>query len=148
VLEYAFFSQETRHLLPLLPLFVWEGCVLASQALRPRLRRPLLSGVALLALAAVAVTVTPPSLGGEAGNIAHARRSVDRVAEVTAAAADLPPGPVFSDNAIVPWRLDRSYLWNPFDAAIEAEIRQAVPALRDAPWVRLQPPPPPSATTD
>jgi hypothetical protein len=142
VLQYAFFSQETRHLLPLLPLLVWETALLVDHALRRRLRRPAGRGVALLALAAAALILTPPSLGGEWGNVRHARESVDRVAAVTAAAvATIGPGPIFADTAVIPWRLDRSYIWNPFDAAIEAEIRAAIPALRDAPYVRLQPPP-------
>ncbi len=145
VLEYAFFSQETRHVLPLLPLFVWEAALLADHALRRRLRRVAWRAPALAAAAIVIVQVTPPSLGGEAGNIAHARRSAERVAELAREHADLPPGPVFSDTAILPWRLDRSYVWSPFDAAIEAEIRAEVPALREAPWVRLTPPPPPPA---
>lgn len=146
VLQYAFFSQETRHVLPLLPLLVWEAALLVDQALRRRLRRPVWRGTALLGIAAAALIVTPPSLGGEWGNVVHARESVERVAEVTAAAAaTIPPGPIFADTAVIPWRLDRSYVWNPFDEAIEAEIRAAMPALRDAPYVRLQEPPPSAA---
>lgn len=142
VLQYAFFSQETRHLLPLLPLFAWEAVVLGDEVLRRRRHGPLARGAALAAVAAIALLVTPARLGGEAGNVAAAKASQDRVALVVQASAALPPGPVFSDSAIVPWRLDRPYIWNPFNDAIEAEIREAMPALREAPWVRLPPPEP------
>lgn len=149
VLQYAFFSQETRHLLPLLPLVAWETALLADRRLRPRLPRPAVRGIALAALAAVAIVLVPAGLGGEADNVAAARASAARVAAVTLRAArELPPGPVFSDTAIIPWRLNRAFVWSPFDAAIEAEVRLLVPALREAPYIRLHEQPPAASGDD
>ena len=138
VVQYALFSHETRHLLPILPLVAWEGLLLAEGAVRS-IRRPELRGVALTAMASVALLLSPPGLGGEAGNVETARDLAGAVAEETARVADLPPGPVFSDNAVVPWRTGRPCVWSPFDASVEAEIRRAIPAMADAPWVRILP---------
>jgi hypothetical protein len=136
VLQYAFFSPETRHLLPILPIVAWEGVLLADRWLqRPRDRR--LRAAALAGLATAAVLLSPPNLGGEAGNVLTARALTGDVAAAAASARDLPPGPVFTDSAAVPWRLGRPAVWSPYDAGIEAEIRAAVPAMADAPWVRL-----------
>ena len=141
VIQYGLFSQETRHMLPLMPLLAWEGVLLIDTAMRRhvRLRRPFARGTALAALVGLALVITPPGLGGDEGNLEEARRLSGRVDEVTAAARTLPPGPVFSDCAVVPWRLGRAFLWSPYDASVEAQIRGVVPALRDAPWVRIRP---------
>lgn len=146
VVQYAFFSPETRHLLPLLPLFAWETAKLADGALRRclplRLRHGSWRSAILAAGVGAAALLTPPNLGGEDGNVAQALSSAARVTElITIAGADLPAGPLFSDTAIVPWRLDRPFVWSPFDAAVEDEIRQSLPALRDAPYLRLLSPP-------
>lgn len=137
MVEYGLFSHETRHMLPLLPLLAWEGVVLADRRLRRTMRGPWRRAAVLTLAAWLMLQLTRPGLGGEWGNVATARELADRVDRTTAALADLPPGPVFSDNAIVPWRLGRPCVWSPYDATIEAEIRQAVPAMAQAPWVRL-----------
>jgi len=147
VLQYAFFSPETRHMLPLLPVLAWEGVLLGDawwrrvRWFRPAWRR----GAALAASAAVALLVTPPRLGGEWGNVDTARDLAPCVDALTAVAAAMPAGPVFSDTAVVPWRTDRAYVWKPFDAAVEAEIRAVMPVMRDAPYLRLIPDPADSA---
>lgn len=137
MVEYGFFSHEPRHLLPLMPLLAWEGVVLADRALRPRLRRTLVRGAVLAGLALLAAVVTPCGLGGERGNLATAQELAPVVDAVTAMNQDLPPGPVFADNAVVPWRLGRPMVWSPYDARIEAEIRCEVKGMTDAPWVRI-----------
>ncbi|HOX25828.1 MAG TPA: hypothetical protein PLL30_10335 [Candidatus Krumholzibacteria bacterium] len=139
VLQYAFFSPETRHMLPLMPLLAWEGVLMADARLRRLLPAALLRGIGLAAAVGIALVVTPARLGGEWGNVDQARTLAAQVDELTAAAAALPPGPVFSDNAVVPWRTDRAYIWKPLDAAVEAEIRAVMPAMRDAPYLRLLP---------
>jgi hypothetical protein len=137
--QYAFFSPETRHMLPLLPLFAWIGVALAAGSLRPRGTRRWIRGAILTAGTGLALWLTPPLLGGEESNVRTARELEQRVAQVAATAAALPPGPVFSDNAAVPWRTDRPCVWSPFDGRVEAEIRQAIPAMASAPWVRILP---------
>jgi hypothetical protein len=136
VLQYAFFSPETRHLLPVLPIVVWEGVLVIDRWLR-RPRRPLPRSAALTAMAGAALLLSPPGLGGESGNVATARGLATSVTGAVQRAGDLPPGPVFSDTAAVPWRLGRPCVWSPFDEVVEEEIRRTVPAMADAPWVRL-----------
>jgi hypothetical protein len=137
VLQYSFFSHETRHLLPVLPVLAWEGVILADRRLGRLVPGAWRRGALLALLAWFALRVTPPGLGGEGGNVATARELSGLVDRVTVRAAELPPGPVFTDNAVVPWRLGRPCVWSPYDATIEAEIRTAVPAMADAPWIRL-----------
>jgi len=138
MVEYGLFSHETRHMLPLLPVLAWEGVVLADRRLGRVLRAPWRRAAVLTLSAWLMLQLTPPGLGGEWGNVATAKELVPVVARTTAAMADLPPGPVFSDNAIVPWRLGRPCIWSPYDEAIEQEIRQVVPAMTWAPWIRLE----------
>jgi hypothetical protein len=137
MVEYGFFSHETRHMLPLLPLLAWEAVVLADRRLRPRLPGTWRRAAVLTLATWLMLQLTRPGLGGEAGNVMTARELAPRVDAVTAALADLPPGPVFSDNAIVPWRLGRACIWSPYDATIEQEIRAVVPGMADAPWIRI-----------
>ncbi len=137
VVKYALFSPETRHLLPVLPVVAWEGVLLADRWLRHP-RAPLARTAALAAMAGVALLLSPPGLGGEAGNMTTARALAGPVAETVAHHADLPPGPVFTDTAAVPWRLDRPGVWSPYDEAVEAAIRREVAGMADAPWVRLR----------
>ena len=138
VLQYAFFSPETRHLLPVLPLFAWEFVLLVDARLRS-IRLPAARAVTLAAMAAVALLLSPPGLGGEGGNVQTALELVKTVELETERVRGLPPGPVFSDNAVVPWRTGRPCVWSPYDAAVEAEIRDAVEGMADAPWVRILP---------
>ncbi|MEZ4387369.1 MAG: hypothetical protein R3D98_07265 [Candidatus Krumholzibacteriia bacterium] len=137
MVQYGFFSHETRHMLPLLPVLAFEGVALADGRLRRTVRSRWRRAAALTLAAWLMLQLTRPGLGGEAGNVMTARELAPRVDAVTAALADLPPGPVFSDNAAVPWRLGRACVWSPYDATIEQEIRRAVPGMADAPWVRI-----------
>ena len=137
-IQYAFFSPETRHMLPVLPIFAWEFVLLVDARLRS-LARPALRAAALAAMAAVAVLLSPPGLGGEGGNVQTARELEPVVQVETVRALALPPGPVFSDNAVVPWRTARAFVWSPYDAEVEAEIRAEVKGMADAPWVRILP---------
>ena len=137
MVEYGFFSHETRHMLPLLPLLAWEGVILADRALRPRMTGPWRRGAVMALVTWLMIMTTPPGLGGERGNLITARELAPVVDSVTAANIDLPPGPVFSDNAVVPWRLGRPLVWSPYDGQIEAEIRAEVEDMQDAPWVRI-----------
>ncbi len=139
ILQYGLFSHEYRHLLPLLPVLAWEAAILADTSLRRRVRGDWRRGLLLAVLTWLCLRVTPPGLGAEYGNLTTARELSDRVDRVVAAHAQLPPGPVFTDSAIVPWRLGRPCVWSPFDASVEAAIRREVPAMADAPWVRLLP---------
>jgi hypothetical protein len=138
VLQYAFFSPETRHLLPVLPIIAWEFVLLVDERLRG-LRAAWPRAATLAAMAAVAVLLSPPGLGGERGNVQTALELEDVVRQETTRARQLPPGPVFSDNAVVPWRAARPFVWSPYDAAVEAEIREEVEGMADAPWVRILP---------
>jgi hypothetical protein len=136
--QYAFFSPETRHMLPILIIVAWEFVRLMDLSLR-RLPGRVARGAAMTAMAAVALLLSPPGLGGEQGNVETARELVAVVTEETARARQLPPGPVFSDNAVVPWRAARAYVWSPFDGEVEAQIRATVAGMADAPWVRILP---------
>jgi hypothetical protein len=136
--EYAFFSPETRHLLPVLPIVAWEFVLLVDARLRS-FPRPAARALALAAMAGVAVLLSPPGLGGEGGNVQTAIELEDAVRAETARARMLPPGPVFSDNAVVPWRTARPFVWSPYDDRVEAEIREAVEGMADAPWLRILP---------
>jgi len=138
VLQYALFSPETRHMLPILPLVAWEGLLLVDGRLW-RMRRRSWRGLALAAMAGVALLLSPPGLGGEQGNVETAVTQAEEVRLATARAATLPPGPVFSDNAVVPWRLGRACVWSPYDDAVEAEIREVVEGMGSAQWVRRLP---------
>ncbi len=136
--QYAFFSPETRHMLPVLPLFAWEFVLLVDARLR-RIRLPIARAATLAAMAGVALVLSPPGLGGEGGNVQTALELVETVEVETDRVRNLPPGPVFSDNAVVPWRTSRPCVWSPYDAAVEAEIRAVVSGMADAPWVRILP---------
>lgn len=147
VLQYAFFSQETRHMLPVMPLFALEGVVLCHHQLRRLgtrwqrgLQAPWQRGIAMAAVAWVFLQISPTGLGGEGGNVETAKELEQTVAEVSESLQTLPPGPVFADNAVVPWRLDRACVWSPYDDRIENEIRAAIPEMRDARWVRIMAP--------
>jgi hypothetical protein len=137
MIQYGFFSHETRHMLPLLPVLAWEGMLLLDRRLARHVGGRWRRGALLTLAVWLALRITPPGLGGEWGNVQTARELAPAVGHVTRVLRDLPPGPVFADNTIVPWRLGRACVWSPYDEAIEAEIRAAVPAMRDAPWVRL-----------
>ncbi len=139
VLQYALLSQEVRHLLVMLPVLSWELAVLAASALRRarRLRAPLAGAGAMLAVTGAALLLTPPGIGGEQAGLAAAPTEATAAAALARVASTLPPGPVFTDNEAVLWLADRAGMWSPYDAAVEAEIRARVPALREAPWLRL-----------
>jgi hypothetical protein len=138
VLQYAFFSPETRHVLPVLPLLAWEFVLLVDGRLRS-ISLPVARAATLAAMAAVALLLSPLGLGGEGGNVQTAVELVGTVARETSRVGQLPPGPVFSDNAVVPWRTGRACVWSPYDAEVEAEIRKVVEGMADAPWVRILP---------
>ncbi len=138
IVQYALFSHETRHLLPVLPLIAWEGLLLVDGAVRA-IRRPAPRGAALAVMVGVALLLSPPGLGGEAGNVETACDLAGAVAVETTRVAGLPPGPVFSDNAVVPWRTGRPCVWSPFDTAVETDIRRTIPGMAGAPWVRILP---------
>lgn len=140
--QYGLFSHEYRHLLPLLPVIAWEGVILVDEYLRRALHGPWRRGLVLAAGTWLALQLTPPGLGDEQGNVSLAIATSDEVARTVDRSRDLPDGPIFSDSAIVPWRLGRPYVWNPYTPAIEQQIRDVVPEMADAPWVRLEPAPP------
>jgi len=139
MIQYGFFSQETRFLLVLMPVLAFEGVLLGDRLVRrlPRLGSALGRGSALVAVVALALLVTPPGLGGEAGNVTAIRSSVFRVEAVMGEAFDLPAGPIFSDTSVIPWRLGRECVWSPYDAAVEAEIRQRVPGMAEAAYLHI-----------
>lgn len=152
VLQYAFFSHEVRHLLVLLPVLSWELGLAADAELRRwrRWRSPLRRTVAMLAATGAALLVTPPGIGGEQAGLADAPARAEAAADLARAAAALPPGPVFTDNEAVLWLADRPGMWSPYDDAVEAAIRARIPALHDAPWLRLRDatPAPPTSRSD
>ncbi len=139
VLQYALLSQEVRHLLVMLPVLSWELAVLAVATLRRARRRqsPLARASAMLAVTGAALLLTPPGIGGEQAGLVAAPAEATAAAALARVASALPPGPVFTDNEAVLWLADRAGMWSPYDERIEAEIRARVPALREAPWLRL-----------
>jgi hypothetical protein len=139
VLQYALLSQEVRHLLVMLPVLSWELAVLSAATLRRarRLRAPLARAGAMLAVTGAALLLTPPGIGGEQAGLATAPAEATAAAALAQVASALPPGPVFTDNEAVLWLADRAGMWSPYDERVEAEIRARVPALREAPWLRL-----------
>jgi len=139
MIQYGFFSQETRFLLVIMPVLAFEGVLLGDRLVRrlPRLGSALGRGSALVAAVALALLVTPPGLGGEAGNVKAIQSAVFRVESVMGEAFDLPPGPVFSDTSVIPWRLGRECIWSPYNATVEAEIRRKVPGMEEAAYLHI-----------
>ena len=137
MVEYGFFSHETRHMLPLLPVLAWEGVLLLDRRLARQMDGPWRRGALLTLVVWLALRITPPGLGRRVGQRADGAR----------AGADCRPGHPGPARPAAgtrvrrqhhrPWRLGRACVWSPYDEAIELEIRAAMPAMRDAPWVRL-----------
>ncbi len=137
MLVYAPLSQETRHLLVLLPVLAWEIALAAT-----RLCRRLVVGAAWRAIlpavaASLAILLTPSRETAEWRLMDGIADRADRAEQLAAELAVRPAGPVFTDNAAVCWLSGRRGVWRPWDAAVETSIRARVPGMAHAPWVRL-----------
>jgi hypothetical protein len=146
ILLYAPFDHELRHLVPLWPIATWELCLLGANALGtagllpdhlPRHRAALLRSALLVLVVAVGTWLTPAQVPGWVHAAQIATRDAPRTAALVARADELPPGPVFCDNAAMLWLTGRAGVWAPIDDEVAAEIRRRVPQLTHAPWLRL-----------
>ncbi len=140
ILVYALLSQEVRHVLVLLPVLAWETVLLATQETRRLALRSRWRALLLAALAGLAILWAPPHLGGQAVRLAEIRRQEPSIAALAREVGSWPPGPVFTDNVAVCWLTGRTGVWRPYDEAVEAAIREVVPGMREARWVRLSAP--------
>ena len=148
-LQYSLFDHDLRHLVPLLPVFTWEFCLLAADNLAEWRRRTRWSrapasanGWVLFIFVALCIRVAPQRLPGWDLAARGAAEDAYFVRHLAKCSASLPPGPVFTDNAAVLWFNDRAGVWMPLTPEVEQEVRERIPDMAEAPWIRLWPPAP------
>jgi hypothetical protein len=138
---YALFSPSTKHLMSFVPILVFESCVLLTEAIASRTRRASVGAVVLVAFTVLCAFVPPSRMTGWKPLMRLARNQIAGTDAAVRQLRTLPAGPVFTDTSAPLWLADRAGVWLPLDAATEQWIRDHVPGMAGAPWVRVNDPP-------
>jgi hypothetical protein len=132
--QYSLFDHNLRHLLPMLPVLLWEfspltgdlavGLMARTLPSWPSRPHPVPVFVASVLVTASIVLLSRVPLDGWANARNQARSAAPRLTEQVAAFQARQDQVLFVQNSALPWYAERAAVWDPDDETVREEIRR------------------------